>query len=85
MTDIKNDEDIEKTLREAFEPVKLPDGYRNQLLQILIITAGVSMKVKNKRPWKKPELWLAVATVAIMAIIGYGVWLPFSVWDKLTS
>ena len=43
------------------------------------------MKTSKSRFWEKPELWMAVATVIVLAVIAYGIWLPYSVWDKLTS
>ena len=83
--DIGTDENTEKKLQEAFEPAKLSTVYRDQLLQDLIAETSGIMKDSKSRFWEKPELWVAVAVVAILAVIGYGIWLPYSVWDKLTS
>ena len=93
MEDMIRDEEIESILRGAFKSEKLPTRYRDQLLLNLIIMAGDIMKDNKKNFskrqkrhfWKKPELWLSVATAIIIAVISYGIWLPFSVWDKLTS
>ncbi|MFH1662826.1 MAG: hypothetical protein ABH934_02785 [Chloroflexota bacterium] len=79
------DENTEKILQEAFEPATLSTEYRDQLLKNLIVTASGNMKTSNKSLWKKPDLWVAVAVVVVLAVIGYGIWLPYSVWDKLTS
>ena len=84
MKDMGMDDNIEKKLQEAFEPAKLSTVYRDQLLQELISETWV-MKYSKSRFWKKPELWVAVAVVVILAVTGYGIWLPYSVWDKLTS
>ena len=85
MKDIENDEDIGKALCMAFEPVTLPNECRNQLLRDIIIKMSSTKNISNSSFWKKPELWVVIATAIIMAIIGYGIWLPFSVWDKLAS
>lgn len=82
---IGTDENTEKKLQEAFEPAKLSTVYRNQLLQELIAETSGIMKNSKGHFWKRPELWVAVAVVAILAVIGYGIWLPYSVWDRLTS
>ena len=85
MKDLGTDENTEKTLREVFKPIELSTEYRNQLLQDLITEVSGIMEASKSRFWKKTELWVAVAGVVILAVIGYGIWLPYSVWDKLTS
>ena len=85
MKDLGTDENTEKTLRKVFEPIELSTEYRNKLLQDLITEVSGIMEASKSRFWKKPELWVAVAVVVILAVIGYGIWLPYSVWDKLTS
>jgi len=85
MKDLGTDENTGKTLREVFEPIELSTEYRNQLLQDLITEVSSIMEASKSRFWKKTELWVAVAVVVILAVIGYGIWLPYSVWDKLTS
>ena len=42
------------------------------------------MKVGKKHIWNKPEFWLSVAIIVIMIVIGYGIWLSFYTWNKLT-
>lgn len=83
--DIGTDEYTEKTLQEAFKPATLPTAYKDQLLKDLIKETSGIMKASKSRFWKKPELWVAVAVVVILTVIGYGIWLPYSVWDRLTS
>jgi len=85
MKDTGMNENTEKTLQDAFEPTTLSAEYRNQLLKELIATASGNMKTVNTSLWKKPDLWVAVAAVIVLAVIAYGIWLPYSVWDKLTS
>ena len=93
MEDMIRDEELENILKEIFKPEKPQMQYKNQLLQHLTIMAGDNMKDNKKNLfrrqkkhfWKKPELWLSIATVAAIAIISYGIWLPFSVWEELTS
>ena len=85
MKDMGTDENTEKTLLEAFEPVVLSTEYRSQLLKELIATASGNMKTVNTSLWKKLDLWVAVAAVLVLAVVAYGIWLPYSVWDKLTS
>jgi hypothetical protein len=81
---METDEYIGKKLQEAFKPTKLSDTYKEQLLHELKLKTWV-LKQSKSRFWNKPEVWVAAATIVILAIIGYGLWLPFSVWDKLTS
>jgi hypothetical protein len=85
MKDTGMDENTEKTLQEVFEPTTLSTEYRDQLLKDLIVTASGNIKTLNRSLWKKPDLWVAVAAVVVLAVIAYGIWLPYSVWDKLTS
>jgi len=85
MEDVGIGENTEKKLQEAFEPAKLSIVYREQLLRELISKTSGTMKKSKSRFWKKPEVWVAVAVVVILAIIGYGIWLPYSVWDKIIS
>ena len=85
MKDTGMDENTEKTLQEAFGPTTLSAEYRNQLLKDLITKMSSNMKASKSRFWKKPELWIAVTAVVVLSVIAYGIWLPYSVWDKLTS
>lgn len=85
MKDVGIGENTERKLQEAFEPAKLSIVYREQLLRELISKTSSVMKESNSRFWEKAELWVAVAVVVILAVIGYGIWLPYSVWDGLIS
>jgi len=85
MKDAGINKNTERTLREVFKPAELSITYRNQLLQDLITEASDIMKDSKNSLGKKPELWVAVAVDAVIAVIGYGIWLPYSLWDKLTS
>ncbi len=87
MKDLEIDENIENTLRKAFKPAPLSTEYRNKLLQELITEVDYIYIIRASKDhfWEKPELWVAVATAIILAVIGYGVWLPYSVLEKLTS
>ena len=85
MEDVGIGENTEKKLQEVFEPAKLSIVYREQLLRELISKTSSIMKKSKSRFWEQPELWVAVAVVVILAVIGYGIWLPYSVWDKIIS
>ena len=83
MIDFTKDEDIKKILESVFSPsAPLPD-YREQLLKDLILAGDGAMRKSSRSLWKKPDLWATVAAVIILAIIGYGIWLPQSMVTKL--
>ena len=84
MKDLETDKEMEEMVQKAFEPESISTEYRARLLQDLIAETDYVLLAPEERLWKKPKLWIAVATTAILAIISYGIWLPFSVVDKFT-
>jgi len=88
MEDMIKDKEIVGILQEVFKPEKVPIKYRNELLQDLLVKAGAIMgdnKEYQKPYFKKPGLWFSLAAIIIIAILAYGIWLPFSVWDTLVT
>ena len=80
MVEINKYENISTLPKRPNQVVKSPVSFRN--IATPVATGDISSSFKAPL-WKKTKLWIAIFAILVLAIIGYGIWLPHAIMPSL--
>lgn len=85
MTSLNDDDGIKRMLKEAYQPVTPPSGFKEQMRKRLaheVHSAGSDMP---QPVLARPKLVVPIITATAAGLIGYGVWLSLNLVPNLIS
>ena len=73
-----HEENMKKLFQAIYKPVVASSEFKDRLLQQL--TTEVSAKTRDLAIplWRRAKFWVPIAAVLVLAVIGYGIWLPLT-------
>ena len=70
---------MKKLIEQSYDIINTPSPFRERLLNELLESSDGLMDKIGKSFWKKPGFIVSIASVIIVAVIIYGIWLPDSI------
>jgi len=74
----ESEKNMKKLLQTTYKPVAASSEFKEGLLERLTDKVSGGARELTIPLWKRSRLWLPIATVLILAAIGYGIWLPLT-------
>ena len=71
-----SEKNMKKLLQTIYKPAVASSEFRDGLLERLTSEVGGGARELTIPLWKSPRLWVLIASVIILAVIAYGIWLP---------
>ena len=75
---------MKKLFQVIYKPVAASPEFKDELLKQLTTEVGAKTEALAIPLWRQPKLWVAIATVLVVAAIGYGIWLPLTSAPTIT-
>lgn len=84
MNDINNEESIRQILQATYKPVVASSTFKDELRKQLRDEVAAKAKEVAIPVWKRLRLWVPIAVVLVVALIGYGLWAPSAISPPIT-
>lgn len=84
MNDINSEESIRQILQAAYKPVVASSTFKDELRKQLGEEGAAKAKEVAIPVWKRLSLWVPIAVVLVVALIGYGLWAPSAISPPIT-
>ena len=78
MNNCGSEENMRHLLQAIYRPAAASSQFKKRLLERLTHDLVGEAKSSTQPLWKQLKLWVAIAAALILAVIGYGIWLPLA-------